>query len=42
MMYNFLLRCWLDGRVTEAQINYAVTKGWITQAEADQILATPR
>lgn len=40
-MYAFLLRCWTEGRVRAEQIRYAVTKGWITQEQADTILATP-
>lgn len=41
-MYVFLLRCWIEGRVTATQINYAVTRGWITQEEANTILTTPQ
>lgn len=29
-------------RITETQVQNAVTKGYITQAEADIILATPQ
>lgn len=39
---NFLLSMWLQCRLTEAQVAQAVTLGRITQAEADEILATPR
>jgi hypothetical protein len=39
---NFLLSLWLQCKLTEEQVAQAVTKGKITQAEADEILATPR
>ena len=29
-------------RLTEAQVNMAVTKGYITQEEANMIIATPK
>ncbi|WP_226085637.1 hypothetical protein [Mesobacillus sp. S13] len=41
-MYGFLLNMWIMGRVTETQINNYVGKGFITQEEADMILATPQ
>lgn len=41
-MYQFLLNMWITRRVTETQIQEAVTRGYITQAEADMILATPQ
>lgn len=40
--YDFLMNQWRMGKLTEAQIASAVTKGYITQAEADTILATPK
>lgn len=41
-MYQFILNMWVMGRYTETQVQTAVTKGYITQAEADAILATPK
>ena len=41
-MYAFLLRQWQLGKVTETQLEYAVTKGWISEAEKEQILAKTR
>jgi hypothetical protein len=40
--YDFLLNQWLLCKLSEAQVASAVTKGYVTQAEADVILATPR
>ena len=40
--YDFLLNMWIMGRITEQQIQKAFTKGYITQEEANQILATPK
>lgn len=41
-MYNFILGMWQAGRVTEEQVRSYAQKGFITQEEADQILATPQ
>lgn len=41
-MYDRLLALWKQGRLTEAQVAAAVTKMWITQEQADTILATPK
>lgn len=41
-MYQFILNMWVMGRYTEAQVQTAVTKGYITQQEADMIIATPK
>lgn len=41
-MYNFILNMWVFRKITETQVNSYVTKGFITQQEADQILATPQ
>jgi len=41
-MYQFILNMWVFGRVTEEQVNSYVGKGFITQDEANQILATPQ
>lgn len=41
-MYNFILSMWVRGKVTEANIAHYVSKGYITQDEANFILATPK
>jgi hypothetical protein len=47
-MFDFLLRKWLEkdenGQylLNTANIDYAVTQGWITQAEGETIKATSR
>lgn len=41
-MYQMLLNLWVARRLTEAQVEAAVAKGWITQDQADLILATPQ
>lgn len=41
-MYDFILNMWIMRRLTEEQVQMYVTKGYITQAEADMILATPQ
>lgn len=41
-MYQFLLNLWIMGRITETNIQNAVNKGYITQEEANVILATPK
>lgn len=41
-VYQFLLYQWILGRLTEQQVQNAVTKGYITQEEADTILVTPK
>jgi hypothetical protein len=40
--YDFLLNQWILGKITQTQIQTAVTKGYITQSEADTIQATPK
>lgn len=39
--YNFILNMWVMGSITEAQVLSKVPK-YISQAEADMILATPQ
>lgn len=39
---NFFLSMWRQCRLTEEQVAQGVVKGRITQAEADEILATER
>ena len=41
-MYAYLLNMWIMGRLTETQVQNAVTKAYISQEEADMILATPK
>jgi hypothetical protein len=38
-MYEYLKRLYLAGSLSDAGLQNAVTKGWITQAQADQIRA---
>lgn len=40
-MYNFVLRKWKDGGMTEVQV-YTLVPTFLTQAQADAIVATPR
>lgn len=42
MMYQFILNMWIWRRVTEENIRSYTTKGFITDQEATQILATPQ
>ena len=42
MMYQFVLNMWIMNRLTEAQIDVYVTKGFIKQEEKEMILATPQ
>jgi hypothetical protein len=41
-MYAFILNMWVFGKITELQVNSYAVKGFITQEEANQILATPQ
>lgn len=41
-MYQFLLNMWIMKKITETQVQNAVTKGYITQEQANMILATPQ
>lgn len=41
-MYNFILNMWIVGKVDEMKVNNYVVKGFITQQEANMILATPQ
>jgi hypothetical protein len=40
--YDFLQNQWILGKLTQSQVQNAVTKGYITQDEAKAILATPK
>lgn len=39
-MYQFILNMWIMRRITETQVQQYVTNGFITQEEANMILAT--
>jgi hypothetical protein len=39
-MYETLLRLWKEGRLTETQLSNAVLKGWITEEQKQEILAS--
>lgn len=41
-MYPFLLNLWVFCRVTEEELQVIVDKGFITQQEMNQIVATPQ
>ncbi|GLY11431.1 hypothetical protein [Pseudobacillus badius] len=42
LMYAFLLNMWMMKRVDEAFIEAQVTRDFITQEEANMIVATPQ
>ena len=37
-MFERLKRLYTDGKITQEGINNAVTKGWITQEQANEII----
>lgn len=41
-MYDFVLNMWIMKRIDETKIRSYVAKGFIAQADADMILATPQ
>ncbi|WP_434351027.1 hypothetical protein [Trichococcus flocculiformis] len=41
-MYGFILNMWIMRKINEVKVAEYVTKGYITQLEADIILATPQ
>jgi len=41
-MYNTLLRMWKKGKISREKVFEAVTKGWITQEQAEYIVAQPQ
>jgi hypothetical protein len=41
-MYTFILNMWIVRRIDETKISSYVSKGFITQQEANMILATPQ
>lgn len=42
MVYNFILNCWKLGKITEADVAAFVAKGFITESQAEEILAVPK
>lgn len=41
-MYDFILNMWIMKRIDAVKVQSYVTKGYITQVEANMILATPQ
>lgn len=41
-LFNYFLMCWVNGTVTDAQLQTAVDKGYITADEKLTIEATPQ
>lgn len=41
-MYNFILNMWIMRKIDEAKVQSYVVKSYITQEEANIILATPQ
>jgi hypothetical protein len=41
-MYQFIANMWVMKRIDSAKVQSYVTKAYISQAEADMILATPQ
>jgi hypothetical protein len=41
-VYKFLFNLWIMGKINETRLTNAVSKGIITQTEADNILTTPQ
>jgi hypothetical protein len=41
-MYNFILNMWVMKKIDVAKVQSYVTKGYISQEEADMIIATPQ
>ena len=42
MYYNFILNMWMMNKINELKVQSYVSKSYITQVEADMILATPQ
>lgn len=38
-MFETLKRLWAAGRLTEAMLDNAISKGWITEAQKTEIVA---
>jgi hypothetical protein len=41
-MYDRILLRWIERRITPEQVQLLVRTNWLTQAQADIILATPQ
>ena len=41
-MYSFILNMWIMRKIGEAKVLGYVTKGYITQIEAEMTLSTPQ
>ena len=41
-MFAFLLRKWREGEISEVDVDYAVTQGWINMEEAMTIKNTTK
>jgi hypothetical protein len=41
-LFNYFLMCWINGTVTDSQLQTAVDKGYITATEKQDIEATPQ
>jgi hypothetical protein len=41
-MYDRILLRWIERRITPEQVQLLVRTNWLTQAQADTILATPQ
>jgi len=41
-LFNYFLMCWVSGTVNEEQLTNAVAKGYITEQEKQDIMATPK
>lgn len=41
-MYGFILNMWIMNRINETKVQSYIPKGYITQEEANIILATPQ
>lgn len=41
-MYNFILNMWIMKKIDGTKVQSYVTKGYISQDEANMILATPQ
>jgi hypothetical protein len=41
-MYEFIYNMWIMKRIDSNKVDQYVTKGYITQEQADAILATPQ
>lgn len=39
-MYDNVKRLYIEGRLTDKGLDNAVTRGWVTTEQADEIIAT--